>query len=125
MSLSVYLTGKTESVQCVCTQCGHKHTRKKTEEWFSASITHNLVPMARKAGIYKPLWYPEKIGISKAGELIGPLRKALALMKATPSRFKKYNAKNEWGLYENFVPWMERYLAACEEHHDTNVKVSR
>lgn len=125
MSLGVYLTGKTKKAQCVCAQCGHKHTRKETEEWYSASITHNLVPMAEKAGIYKPLWYPEEIGISKADQLIDPLRAALARMKVNPSRFKKYNAKNGWGQYKNFLPWIERYLAACVEHPDANVTVSR
>lgn len=31
MSLSVYLTGKTKRVQCVCTQCGHN--RRLTGHW--------------------------------------------------------------------------------------------
>jgi hypothetical protein len=112
-------------VQCVCAQCGHEHTRKEKEEFFRASITHNLVPMAKEAGIYEQLWTPDEIGVSKAGQLIEPLRAALVLMKAKPPRFKKHNAKNGWGLYENFVPWIERYLAACEAHPNAGVEVSR
>ncbi len=125
MSLHVYLVGKTTEVQCVCAQCGHEHTRKGTEELYSANTTHNLVPMAEEAGIYKQLWKPEEIGISKAGQLIKPLRAALVLMKARPTRFKKLNPKNGWGCYDNFVHWIERYLAACEEHPDAKIQVSR
>jgi hypothetical protein len=125
MSLNVYLTGKTSEVQCVCAQCGHEHTRKETEELYSASVTHNLKPMAEEAGVYTHLWHPDEIGISKAGQLIEPLRAALALVKANPRRFRKHSAKNGWGVYENFVPWIEAYLVACEEHPDANVHVSR
>lgn len=125
MSLQVYLVGKTTEVQCVCAQCGHEHTRQKTEELYSANATHNLVPMAEEAGIYKQLWKPEEIGISKAGQLINPLRASLALMKARPTRFKKLNPKNGWGCYDDFMHWIERYLAACEEHPDAEIQVSR
>jgi len=125
MSLHVYLVGKTTEVQCVCAQCGHEHMRKGTEELYSANTTHNLVPMAKEAGIYKQLWKPEEIGISKAGQLIRSLRAALVLMKARPTRFKKLNPKNGWGCYDNFVHWIERYLAACEEHPDAKIQVSR
>lgn len=125
MGLDVYLTGKTRKLQCVCVQCGHEHTRKEKEEFFRASVTHNLVPMAKEAGIFQQLWTPGEIGISKARRLIEPLRAAIALMRAKPARFKKHNVKNGWGRYDEFVPWIERYLSACEEHPDANVEVSR
>jgi len=32
---------------------------------------------------------------------------------------------NGWGLYEDFVPWIERYLAACEEYPEAIIRVSR
>lgn len=125
MGLDVYLTGKTSRVQCVCAQCGHVHTRKEKEEFFRASITHNLVPMAKEAGIYQQLWTPDEIRISKACQLIEPLRAAVELMKDKPSRFRKHNPKNEWGSYDDFLPWIERYLAACESHPNAGVEVSR
>ena len=125
MSLDVYLTGKTTETPCCCCECGHKHTSEETEEFYSANITHNLGGMAEEAGIYKHLWRPEEIGVTKAGQLIEPLRAGLALMKLDPQRFKKHNSPNGWGLYENFVPWIKEYLAACEEHPDADVTVSR
>ena len=92
---------------------------------FDANITHNLGAMAEEAGIYKHLWRPEEIGVTKASQLIEPLRVGIALMKADPPRFEKHNNPNGWGLYEHFVPWLERYLAACEKWPDADVEVSR
>jgi len=105
MSLNVYLT----------------KTMRATV--YDANITHNLGAMAREAGIHMHLWYPEEIGITKAKQLIEPLRAAVALMRADPTRFEKHNASNGWGLYENFVPFVENYLAACEERPDADVHV--
>lgn len=100
-------------------------TRTQPATVFDANITHNLNAMAEEAGIYKHLWRPEEIGITKAAQLIEPLKAGLAMMKADPPRFEKHNAKNGWGLYEHFVPWIEKYLAACEEYPDADVSVSR
>lgn len=124
-------------------------------ELFSANITHNLNTMAGEAGIYEALWRPEemiapeiaaRLHISEkekgyhhedtkaieaefptphARDLIEPLRAGLALMKSDPSRFEKLNPSNGWGSYDVFVPWIERYLEACEENPDAEVEVSR
>lgn len=98
---------------------------EETNKVFSANITHNLGAMAKEAGIYKHLWRPEEIGITKAAQLIEPLRVGLALMKSDPPRFEKHNASNGWGLYEHFVPWIEKYLAACEQNPGADVSVWR
>lgn len=92
---------------------------------YDANITHNLNKMAEEAGIYEHLWRPEEIGVTKAQQLIAPLRAGLELMKADPARFKKHNASNGWGMYEHFVPFVEKYLAACEENPNATVEVSR
>lgn len=98
---------------------------EETNEVYSANITHNLGAMADEAGIYKHLWRPEEIEVTKAGQLVEPLRAGLAMMKADPPRFEKHNAKNGWGLYEHFVPWVENLLAACEQNPTADVRVSR
>lgn len=124
VSLDVYLTGETRSLDCIC-RCGHKHQRDESEEFFSANITHNLAAMASEAGIYEALWRPEENGFTKAFQLVAPLSAGLRLIKSDPDRFKKHNAKNGWGLYEHFVPWVERYLAACSEYPHARVNASR
>jgi hypothetical protein len=125
MSLDVYLTGKTASVPCQCTRCQNEHTRLETEEFFSANVTHNLVQMAEEAGVYKHLWRPEEIGVTKAGQLVVPLRAAVALMRSDPARFEKHNPSNGWGSYERFVPWIEAYADACAANPEADVNVSR
>lgn len=49
-------------------------------EVYDANITHNLNTMAEEAGIYKHLWRPEELGITKAKDLIEPLAEGLAKM---------------------------------------------
>ncbi|MDA3832511.1 MAG: hypothetical protein PF495_03865 [Spirochaetales bacterium] len=93
-------------------------------EIYWANITHNLGDMAEEAGIYKHLWHPSELGITKARELIDPLTKGLDLMKSDPQRFEKHNAKNGWGMYENFVPFVENYRDACVKNPDSQISVS-
>jgi len=96
-----------------------------TTNVFDANITHNLIDMADEAGIYEYLWKPDEIGVKKASDLIEPLTKGLSLMKSDPDRFKKFNAENGWGVYDDFVPWVERYLEACKEYPNAKVEVAR
>lgn len=98
---------------------------RETNAVFDANITHNLNRMAHEAGIYEHLWRPEEIGITTAKQLIEPLCVGLMLMKRQPERFEELNPSNGWGSYEVFVPWIERYLAACCEYPDATVRVSR
>jgi hypothetical protein len=100
-------------------------TRVQPAEVFSANITHNLGRMAEEAGIYKHCWRPEEIGITRAEQLIEPLRAAIKLMEDDPARFKKHDAPNGWGTYEDFLPWLRKYVAACEKYPDALVEVSR
>jgi hypothetical protein len=125
-----------------------------TGEVFDANITHNLGKMAAEAGIYEALWRPAEMDPERAArireqeaagnyhgptgayaiegeavihahDLIEPLRAGLALMESDPERFKAHNPENGWGSYDDFVPWVRKYLEACEEYPDAIVRVSR
>jgi len=97
----------------------------KTNEVYWANITHNLDKMAEAAGIYEHLWRPDEIKITKAKELIEPLRQGLHNLKSEPERYKKFNPENGWGSYDGLVKFVENYLNACYEYPDANVEVSR
>lgn len=125
MSLDVWLAGEARKVKCNCTKCGSEHEAEEEDEFFSANITHNLNTMAEAAGIYQHLWRPDELSITKAGDLVEPLKKGLKLLKKDPERFRKFDAPNGWGMYDNFVPWVEKYLEACKEFPRATVKVSR
>lgn len=118
MSLDVYLSRTIK-----CPHCGGN---VPTEECvFDANITHNLGEMADKAGIYYAIWRPEEKGHTKAGQLIDLLSSGLDDLRKRPDYFKQFEAKNGWGLYKHFVPWVERYLEACIENPDATIRVSR
>lgn len=106
MSLDVYLTDGDNEV-------------------YGANITHNLNAMADAAGIYRHLWRPEEIAVTKAEQLIAPLTDGLVKLKADPDHFEQFNAPNGWGLYKHFVPFVEKYLAACIKNPGATVNVSR
>lgn len=140
MSLDVYLERK----KWVSYDEGKTHT-VEDEEVYSANITHNLGNMADEAGIYEALWRPHRLKegynipeedneseyefedkcIIKAGDIIEVLEKGLADLKARPEHFEKFNSSNGWGMYHNFVPFVERYLDACKENPECIVKVWR
>lgn len=98
---------------------------QEINEVYSANITHNLNIMADKAGIYNHLWRPDEINIIKAKELIEPLRQGLHELKSEPEKYEKFNPENKWGSYDGLVKFVEKYLNACYEYPDADVRVSR
>ena len=125
MSLDVSLIQEGEPHKRTCTQCGHEHLCVPDETVYDANITHNLGKMADAAGIYKELWRPDEIGITKAWQLIQPLKDGLQKLEHDPDYFKIFNSPNGWGMYEHFVPFVGDYLRACEEYPDAGVSVCR
>jgi len=94
-------------------------------EAYTANITHNLGKMAKEAGIYKALWRPKEINITKASELIDLLEKGLTDLKAKPEHYKQFNSPNGWGMYEHFIPFIEKYLEACKIYPDATIEAYR
>lgn len=92
---------------------------------FDANITHNLGKMADKAGIYYACWRPEEIGATKASDIISLLEKGYEDMKARPEYYKQFDSENGWGLYVDFLPWVNKYLNACREYPDATIEISR
>ena len=100
-------------------------TRVQPTEVYSANITHNLGRMAKEAGIYQHLWRPEELGITKAGELIEPLRLGLSKLVRSPGKYRQFDSPNGWGIYDHFVPFVQKYVEACEQYPDADVGVNR
>ena len=127
MSLDVCLK-KSES-EIEYHECPHccgtgKHATDGTSH-YSGNITHNLSEMARKAGIYEALWRPEEIAATKAKDIISILETGLDRLKSRPQYFRKFDSPNGWGRYEHFVEFVAEYLAACKEHPEAEIEVSR
>jgi hypothetical protein len=127
---------------------------EKEEELYSANITHNLGKMAIKAEVYEALWRPHLLHPSctkemkedfnsddrdrwqreydfedsvkmYAKDIIPFLEKGLKKLKAKPEYYEKFNSPNGWGMYEHFVPFVEKYLQACKEFPESRISVSR
>lgn len=124
MSLDVYLQGPPKKVECQCTCCDHQHEREDRDEYYSSNITHNLNTMAREAGIYEAIWRPGEIGITKAAQLIEPLKAGLAKLESNAETFRKLNPSNGWGSYDGLVSFVLGYLRACEENPTAKVYVT-
>lgn len=91
-------------------------------EVFSSNITHNLGEMARQAGLYEALWHPDAGEYKTASQIIPVLEKGLADLKARPEFFAQFNARNGWGMYKHFVPFVEKVLVACKENPDAEIE---
>lgn len=123
---------------------GGKTLEPKKETLYSANITHNLNKMADEAGLYEALWRPyqlkpdypgfedhndewayEEANPVRAHEIIEIIEKGLADMKARPKHYEKFNSPNGWGLYKNFVPFIEKYLNALKEFPEAQVVCDR
>lgn len=143
MSLDVYLINKDKHI-CSCPICNNKHESEEPIIVYSANITHNLGKMAEKAGIYKALWRPYRLmptyseftdydlemkfeseQIIYAIDILPILQKGLKKLKNKPYYYKKFDSDNGWGIYDDFVPFVEKYLQACIENPMTIVEVSR
>lgn len=92
---------------------------------YEANITHNLGKMADAAGIYKPLWRPDEIGLRFARDLVAPLTNGLELLRDDPEHFKAFNPPNGWGSYDTLVQFVEEYLLACKAFPSAEIEVSR
>ena len=140
MGLDVYLTRKK-----YVSYDEFKTYTVEHEEIFSGGTTHNLTPMADEAGIYEALWRPYRLNPKfkvkeedkitefhfevhnrcQAKDIIPYLEKGLKDLKERPDHYAQFNSDNGWGLYEDFVPFVEEYLEACKAHPESIIKTSR
>ena len=106
---------------------------------YEGGTTHNLGKMAGKVSLkkslvptlkedttlYRVLWRPGELGFSKGSDLIVLLTEAVRELKSDPEFYKTFNSPNGWGMYEHFVPFVERYLNACKEYPKSLIEISR
>lgn len=106
MSLDVYLIPDKDDENCV--------------ELWHGNLTHNLVPMAKEAGLFQCLWQPHEIG-SKAVDMVPHIQAGLARLSESPEYFKMFNPKNGWGTYDCLVEVAEAYLSNCQMYPEADV----
>ena len=92
---------------------------------FDLNITHNLNEMADVAGLYQCLWHPEEINATKAKDIIELLEVGIARLRLLPEVYKKFNASNGWGTYEDLLEFAKDTLIACKENPEAIIQVNR
>ena len=121
MSLDVYLY---ESTPFTC-ECGKAHRVPTKYRVYEANITHSLTAMAEAAGLYKPLWRPDEMGVNRAGDLADTLWDGLQRLEDNPARWMAFNPVNGWGDYYGFKEFVEAYFKACRDNPEAFVEVDR
>ena len=90
---------------------------------YQFNFTHNLTTMARHLYIYEAMW-TRRLRPRIAGRLIEPVTIAIRLMEQHPEYYSRFNAPNQWGTYEQFLPELRKLLAACIEQHYSILEIS-
>jgi hypothetical protein len=83
---------------------------------YEANITHNLMNMADKSGLYKLLWRPEELGIKTGADLIHHLRDGIKRLESAPAYYSQFDSESGWGTYNQFLPFLRVLLVACVQH---------
>lgn len=98
---------------------------EEQETLYENNITHNLNKMAEEVGLYKYLWIPDEIDITKASQLIEPLTIGLKKLREDQLYLETLNPSNGWGSYHGLVEFVREYLDACKEFPNAEVKIWR
>lgn len=87
-------------------------------ECISFNITHNLVPMADKAGLYEPLWRPEENYPHPvlASDVYPAIMAGFNNLMINPESYKDLNPGNGWGDYNGLVDFTANVLAALRQY---------
>lgn len=111
MSLDIYLYEECEE-------------DKEPDQIHCQNITHNLGQMAAAAGIYHALWRPEEHGYIYAKDISEIIGQGIQKMQAEPNFYKTFDAKNGWGTYDQFFPWLIKLYAALVFHPNALLRSS-
>lgn len=125
MSLTVYLqAGAVSTVPCE--HCGGTGRMAADTVLHEANITHNLIGMAYRAGIYEAVWHPDEIGAVRARDIVRVLTAGLAKLEAGGAEaFQDTAPENGWGTFDGLVKFVREYLEACKANPDALILVSR
>ena len=81
------------------------------------SVTHNLVPMAKKAGLYNVMWRSHE-SFQKAEQMIPALKQGIEYMENNEEELKGLNPKNGWGSYEALLTAARKALENAKHYPD-------
>lgn len=87
---------------------------------YESNYTHNVVPMAKLASLYLPLWHPEFF--QHKGKLIYPvLDFGIAYMNSHAQECEKLNPPNRWGDYDTFLQFAASVCSVCKVYPNAKI----
>lgn len=87
----------------------------------SANITHNIVPMWEKAGVYEVLY--NSAG-KRAKDVLPILRKGLLHMSTNAGEYLPLNPPNGWGDYYSALAWLKQLCDTFSNNPDATITIS-
>ena len=88
---------------------------------YDGNYTHNVVPMWKRAGVYKALY--RSTG-KTAAEILPTLEAGISAMEKDPAGFFLLNPSNGWGSYRGALAFLREVRDACKRHPKAIVEVS-
>ena len=83
------------------------------ETVFESNITHNLIPVWNKAGVYEALYMSDG---KEPIDIVCDLEKGCVDMVKNRKEYEKLNPKNGWGDCEAAISFLEKLVFACHEY---------
>jgi len=76
-------------------------------------VTYNLSEMYREAGIWDVIYDCEG---KTSSDIKDAVRKGYDAMMKDPSRFRKYDSPNGWGIYDDTIEHLRKFVEALEKN---------
>lgn len=115
MSLDLWIYA---AVKCeIC-----KHPNPGDRIVFDRNVTHNLVRMWDKAGVYEALYLSDG---KRCGDYLPVLEKGLDNIQRRFSEYEELNPPNGWGSAQGALEFLTGVVIAVRENPDGMFRVSR
>jgi len=92
---------------------------------YEGGLTHNLVNMAKAAGLYEYLWNTHSNNEIKASSLIEPLQEGIKKLISYPEYFKQFNPANTWGTYDDLLDLCYKLYIICKNNPNGIVSINK
>lgn len=92
----------------------------QTHDLWSGNVTHNLVPMWQKAGVYEALY---KNDGKKAKDVLAVVEQGYKDMLKNKETYVALNPENGWGDFDGALKFIREFYEACVQYPESIISV--